>query len=185
MRRRLLLAVLVTAVLGMCWGCGEGAGEKGTKGETGGPDLSGTGGGTAATLGGGKDISGNPADSSGNPVDADLLLERADLVGSVAEFSGDGCSLIPVHSEEAEDGGGLAWSAAEGYEEDTEKIKVSYGLDCTFQIAEVDILTAGASYRAASVEDVKKQTELVLYGTYEKDGSLTAERVYIYRRTEG
>ncbi|MCI9488124.1 MAG: hypothetical protein HFI64_14405 [Lachnospiraceae bacterium] len=181
MRRRLLLAVLVTAVLGMCWGCGrgEGAGGKGAEGETGGFGLSGTGGGSAGTLGAGE------TDSSENPADADLLLERADLVGSAAEFSGDGCSLIPVHSDEAGDGGGLAWSAAEGYEEDAEKIKVFYGPGCTFQIAEVDILTARASYRAASIEDVKKQTELVLYGTYGEDGSLTAERVYIYRRTEG
>ena len=174
MKRRLFLTVLITVLLGMSWGCGKE--RKGTE------TLK-----AAETLGGGgatKEKKKEKKDPEETPTDADRLLDGADLIGTVTEFSGDGCRLIPTHQEEAE-GGGLAWSAAEGYEEEAEKITVSYGKDCSFQIAEVNILTAEASYKAASIEDVKKQTDLVLYGTYEEDGSLTAERVYIYRRTEG
>ncbi|MCI8275639.1 MAG: hypothetical protein HFI66_08520 [Lachnospiraceae bacterium] len=183
MKQRLLLAILLVTLLGIGQGCGgtrEGREKSGDYSENGRDGTEMRGGETR----GGETRGGETAPEE-NPADADLLLEGAGLIGSVTEFSGEGCSLLPVHEEGTDDGGGLAWSAAEGHEADAEKINVSYGPDCIFQIAKVDIITAKATYEPASLEDVKKQTDLVLYGSYGEDGSFLAEKVYVYRRMEG
>ncbi|MCI8550398.1 MAG: hypothetical protein HFI68_07415 [Lachnospiraceae bacterium] len=114
------------------------------------------------------------------PAEADLLWRGAGLSGSVMEFSDGGCSISPTKSE-----GDLAWSAAEGHESEGEIVQVLYSEDCVFRIANVDIITAKASYEPASREDVKKQTSVILYGDYDGDGKFRASRVYIYRGTEG
>lgn len=114
------------------------------------------------------------------PADANLLWEGAGISGTVMEFSEDGCSISPTKSE-----GDLAWSAAEGHESEGEIVQVLYSEDCVFRIANVDIITAKASYEPASREDVKKQTSVILYGDYDGDGKFRASRAYIYRGTEG
>ncbi len=188
MKQRLLLAILLVTLLGIGQGCGgtrEGREKSGDYSENGRDGTEMRGGETRGGETRGGETRGGETAPEENPADADLLLEGAGLIGSVTEFSGEGCSLLPVHEEGTDDGGGLAWSAAEGHEADAEKINVSYGPDCIFQIAKVDIITAKATYEPASLEDVKKQTDLVLYGSYGEDGSFLAEKVYVYRRMEG
>ncbi len=119
-------------------------------------------------------------DREETPEDANLLWQRAGMSGTVMEFTEEGCSISLTESE-----GNLAWGAAEGYESEEEISQVLYSEDCVFWIANVDIITAKASYESASREDVKKQTSVILYGDYDGEGQFKASRVYIYRGTEG
>lgn len=172
MKHKVCAAVLMTAVLGMAWGCGEAKVREGTE--------------HPAVLKESPDDRTKAAGTEAGteyevcPEDADRLWETASLAGTVTEFSGEGCVITPVQSE-----GNLACQAAEGYEDDAEKNEILYGADCSFWIANVDAATARADYEEAGMEDVKKQTSLILVGDWQEDGRLLAEQVYIYRGKGG
>lgn len=113
-----------------------------------------------------------------NPSDADKLFEISNLSGTVTEFSNDGCKLSPTKNS----GDNVSYQAAPGYED--EIVSIGYNSDCIFQIAHIDFHTAAATYEPATVEDVKKQTSLIICGEYDENGVLHASRIFIYR-TEG
>lgn len=124
--------------------------------------------------------SGQPeATRDGNPVDADQLFAECTLSGTVIEFSSDGCTISPTIQD-----GNVAYGAAPGYEDEFEQVRIIYGEACTFQISNVNIVSGSVEYDSASMKDVKKQTDLILYGAYDSEDNLVAERVYIYRSTE-
>ena len=110
-----------------------------------------------------------------NPSDADRLFESSDLQGDVTDFSEDGCTLSPT----IEIGDNIAYQADPGYEDTF--VSVLYHSDCVFQIAYVNHQTATVTYEPAAVEDVKKQTSLILRGEYDEKDVFHASRVYIYR----
>lgn len=110
-----------------------------------------------------------------NPADADKLFEISNLSGTVTEFSEDGCTLSPT----IDSGDNVSYQAAPGYEDTF--VSVVYNSDCTFQIAYVNIQTAAATYEPAAVENVKKQTDLILCGEYDEKDVFHASHVYIYR----
>lgn len=133
----------------------------------------------------------NPVDSSteqggtnqtsGGKNQAEELLNTAALNGSVIEFTDSGCTISPVTTE---DGGQSAVIAAAGYEDEADSVNVQYQDDCVFQIAEVDVASGSADIREASAADIKKQTNLVLFGDYTDTNSLTASKVIIWRYGE-
>lgn len=187
MKRKMILAALVLACLGAVWGCGS-AEEK-------------SGGQTNA---GAKESITDQEESfqeesfqkesfqeesfqnqaevkngqEETPEDANLLWDGVYLTGSVLEFSERGCILSPVHED-----GNVAYGAAAGNEEDGEKVEAFYTEDCRFWIADIDSVTARADYEEVSLETVKKQTNLLLQGAWQEDGSFLADRVYIIRRS--
>ncbi len=110
-----------------------------------------------------------------NPSDGNKLFEISNLEGTVTEFSEDGCKLSPA----IESGDHTLTSAAPGYEDKI--VSVSYNSDCTFQVAHLDYQTSAATYEPATVEDVKKQTSLIICGEYDENDVLHASRVFIYR----
>ncbi len=110
-----------------------------------------------------------------NPADADELFEISNLRGTVTDFSEDGCKLSPTK----EIGDYISYGAAPGYEDTF--VSVIYNSDCTFQIAHLNIQTVAATYEPATVEDVKKQTSLILCGEYDENEVFHASRVFIYR----
>ncbi len=110
-----------------------------------------------------------------NPSDGNKLFEISNLEGTVTEFSEDGCKLSPS----IESGDHTLTSAAPGYEDKI--VSVSYNSDCTFQVAHLDYQTSAATYEPATVEDVKKQTSLIICGEYDENDVLHASRVFIYR----
>ena len=110
-----------------------------------------------------------------NPSSADELFEISNLNGTVTEFTENGCRVSPTR----EDGDGEAVQAAPGYEDIL--ISVVYDSDCTFQIAHTDMKTGAATYESATVEDVKKQTSLIICGEYDDNDVLHANRVFILK----
>ncbi len=110
-----------------------------------------------------------------NPADADKLFEISNLEGTVTEFSDDGCKLSPTKYS----GDNVSYQAAPGYEDTF--VSVVYNSDCTFQIANLSLQTSAATYEPANVEDVKKQTSLILCGEYDENEVFHASRVFIYR----
>ena len=110
-----------------------------------------------------------------NPSDGNKLFEISNLSGTVTEFSDDGCKISPT----IESGDNVAYQAAPGYEDTI--VSVSYNSDCIFQIAHIDFKTAAATYESATVEDVKKQTSLIICGEYDENDVLHANRVFIHR----
>lgn len=110
-----------------------------------------------------------------NPSDGDKLFEISNLNGTVTEFSDDGCKISPT----IENGDNEAYQAAPGFEDTI--VSVSYNSDCIFQIAHIDFKTAAATYESATVEDVKKQTSLIICGEYDENDVLHASRVFIHK----
>lgn len=114
-----------------------------------------------------------------NPQNGDELFEICKLNGTVTEFLDNGCKILPIISE-----GDVAYQAAPGHEDQQEQITVSYAEGCTFQIAYANLQTGKITCEDASVDDIKKQTELVICGEYDSDNTLLANRVFIYRTEE-
>lgn len=111
-----------------------------------------------------------------NPETGDGLFEICKLSGTVVEFSEIGCKITPTHYED-----NLAYEAAPGHENQNDLITVTYSKDCTYQIANVNIQTGKVTYEAASINDLKKQTRLIICGDYDSDNVLYATRIFIYR----
>lgn len=115
-------------------------------------------------------------DGGENSTNLDNLIETASLRGSVADFQDGSFQVIPD-----QDDGQTAISAAEGMESGMESTTVSYGADCTFQIANINSSTGAVELEAATVSDVKKSTSVYVYGETQDDGEIHATKVLITR----
>lgn len=151
---------------------------------------------TLALTGCGAGNAGDTADQAqGNPVNASAekgnsskagesggnaaeLLNGCSLNGSVIEFTDSGCTINPSISE---DGGQTAKIAAAGHEDVGDTVNVQYQEDCVFQTAVVDVASGNAELGGASLFDIKKSTNLVIYGDFTDSHNLAADRVIIWR----
>ena len=111
-----------------------------------------------------------------NSTNLDNLVETASLRGSVADFQDGSFQVVPD-----QDDGQIAKSAAEGMESGMESTTVSYGEDCTFQIANINSSTGAVELEAATASDVKKSTSVYVYGETQDDGEIHATKVLITR----
>ena len=119
-----------------------------------------------------------PEDASdGN--DANSLIFNSDVQGHVVEFSDTGCTVSPTEEEQV-DGGKLVVGAQPGYEEEEKNVNVHYATDCQFQIAKIDIATNKADISDAGISDIKKQTNLLIYGEWSDTHNIEATKVIIY-----
>lgn len=112
-----------------------------------------------------------------NPANGDMLFQISNLNGTVVDFYDDGCKISPTIKE----GENIAYGAAPGYEKEEDMVSVVYDTGCTFQIAHANYQTTEIIYEAASIDDVKKQTSLIICGEYNEDNVLHASRVFILR----
>ena len=112
--------------------------------------------------------------------DAQELLDSAVLIGSVTDFQE---GSFQVMADRTEDNGQTAVGAAPGMESESgmESTTVSYGEDCVFQIANIDINTQAVNLEDASSSDVKKSTSVAVYGETQENGELHAAKVLITR----
>ena len=115
-------------------------------------------------------------DGGENSTNLDNLVETASLRGSVADFQDGSFQVVPD-----QDDGQIAKSAAEGMESGMESTTVSYGEDCTFQIANINSSTGAVELEAATASDVKKSTSVYVYGETQDDGEIHATKVLITR----
>ena len=112
--------------------------------------------------------------------DAQELLDSAVLIGSVTDFQ---VGSFQVMADRTKDNGQTAVSAAPSMESESsmESTTVSYGEDCTFQIADIDSSTGTVDLEDAASSDVKKSTSVAVYGETQENGEIHAEKVLITR----
>lgn len=119
-----------------------------------------------------------PDEDNSNAVgsmDADEIIAASDLQGSVTGFSDNGCTITPVTSSND----GEAAIAADGCEDEAEKINIKYGDNCIFQRAVMSIATGKATVSEAAKADIKKKTSLLLYGSFDDTENFTATKAVI------
>ena len=119
-----------------------------------------------------------PDEDNSNAVgsmDADEMIAASDLQGSVTGFSDNGCTITPVTSSND----GEAAIAADGCEDEAEKINIKYGDNCIFQRAVMSIATGKATVSEAAKADIKKKTSLLLYGNFDDTKNFTATKAVI------
>lgn len=112
-----------------------------------------------------------------NPATGAGIFEISKISGTVTEFFADGCKITPTKYS----GDNEAYEAAAGYEDEQDLVSIVYDTDCTFQVAHISMTTGKATYDDANMDDVKKQTPLIICGEYDEDNILHASRVFIYR----
>lgn len=121
----------------------------------------------------------NENDSYEKSNNADEMLNSANLNGSVLDFSDLGCSVTPV--EIIENGAGSQVSA-DGYENEDNTVTVNYNSDCEFIIATLSGETNSiTSMTNGSASDVKKQSQIFVYGNYVDTYTLNADKIIIAR----
>lgn len=106
------------------------------------------------------------------------LLDEAILNGSVTQFS-DG--IFKVLPEIEKDGGQVVMQAASGYEDTMEQITVRYDENCQFQIAQMDAATGIVQLTQSSASEVKKQTNIAVFGEKQDSGEIWATKILITR----
>ena len=117
----------------------------------------------------------NTASDTGKSV-VDMLSE-ANMVATVVDFSESGCTVIK--GTESEDEQKLA--SAGGDVDDKSKINVVYSNSQSFQLATATVGASDANLEDTGKNELKKQSNVYLYGTYQDDGTFLADKVIIYR----
>ena len=113
-------------------------------------------------------------------VDAESLYASATMRGSVVDFSDESCT---VSAAVTEDDGKTGVIAAPGYESEDTNVVVTYQEGCVVQIATIYTSTGTAELEQASVADIKKQSSVIIYGSFEDTHHVTATKVIICHRT--
>ncbi|EME3531963.1 MULTISPECIES: chitinase [Enterococcus] len=106
------------------------------------------------------------------------ILESANLTGRVLEFTDNGCLLN--QAKEIEGGAGIK-SEAPGMENKDNAVSVTYNPDCEFVIATVSAQSGVTNVTTGSISDVKKQSEVHLYGEFIGTNQFNATKVVIAR----
>lgn len=113
-------------------------------------------------------------------VDADSLYASAAMTGSVVDFSDGGCT---VSAAVTEDDGKTGVVAAPGYENEDTNITVTYQKGCVVQIATIYTSTGIAELEQASIDNIKKQASIIIYGSFEDTHHVSATKIIICHRT--
>ena len=91
------------------------------------------------------------------------ILDSANLIGSVLEFTDNGC--LVNQAKDIEGGAGIKIEAP-GMEKKENAVSVTYNPDCEFVIATVNAQSGVRNVTTGSISDVKKQSEVYLYGEF-------------------
>ena len=118
----------------------------------------------------------NANDSSENKEND--ILESANLIGSVLEFTDNGCSVSQAKETE---GGASLQIEASGLENKDNAVSVTYNPDCEFVIATVSAHSGVTNVTTGSISDVKKQSNVYLYGEFSDTLHFNATKVVIAR----
>ena len=119
----------------------------------------------------------NPIVNSNTNEENDIL-ESANLIGSVLEFTDNGCSVS--QAKEIEGGAGIKSEAA-GLENKDNAVSVTYNPDCEFVIATVNAQSGVRNVTTGSISDVKKQSNVYLYGKFADTSHFNATKVVVAR----
>lgn len=126
-----------------------------------------------------KDTSDENDSNAVGSMDGGEMIAASDLQGSVIEFSDNGCTINSVTTDSDGDGGSTSVIAADGHEDESAKVTIKYGDNCTFQRAVIGIKTGNAAVSVAGKSDIKKKASLLLYGSFDDTENFTAAKVVI------
>ena len=104
------------------------------------------------------------------------ILDSANLIGSVLEFTDNGC--LVNQAKDIEGGAGIKIEAP-GMEKKENAVSVTYNPDCEFVIATVNAQSGVTNVTTGSISDVKKQSEVYLYGEFADTNHFNATKVVI------
>ena len=105
------------------------------------------------------------------------MLNNANITATVIEFSESGCKVI--QGENTEDEAKQAAAGNDGSEGN--QITVVYGDNVKFQLATASAGDSDATLEDSDKSELKKQSNIYLFGTYQEDGTFLADKVIIYR----
>ena len=125
---------------------------------------------------GAKSGSGSETESATEKGTMTELVDSALAHGSVVDFSETGCKITPI-----EDDGESMVVAASPDADSAENIEINYETDCEYQIALSDVATGETTFSTASISDIKKQTNILVYGEKQDSGAILASKVIIWR----
>lgn len=105
----------------------------------------------------------------------------ADLQGSVVEFADNGFQLSAAEIIK-EEGGDVMVQAAPGEENTEDLVTITYSSDVTFEVITMDSASlAEISREAADKQSIKKQTNVLIFGSCQDTYHWTADKVIIMR----
>ncbi len=104
------------------------------------------------------------------------ILESAKMQGAVLEFTDNGC--LVNQAKDIEGGAGIKIEAP-GLENKDNAVSVTYNSDCEFVIATVNAQSGVTNVTTGSISDVKKQSEVYLYGEFADTNHFNATKVVI------
>lgn len=109
------------------------------------------------------------------------FYDGADLEGSVVKFTDNSCFISPSKVEKVGEGETLE-TAAPGSEDLSQLVEITYGENCQFQIITLDMAKqTEASREDTAKEEIKKGTEILVFGSSQDANHWTAEKVAIMR----
>ena len=120
----------------------------------------------------------NEENTNGSSENKGDVLESANLTGRVLEFTDNGCLL---NQAKETDGGASMQMEASGMENKDNAVSVTYNPDCEFVIATVSAQSGVTNVTTGSISDVKKQSEVHLYGEFAGTNQFNATKVVIAR----
>lgn len=130
---------------------------------------------------GGEDVTGSAKLPQDSQQEGGVLYDGADLEGSVVKFTEESCFISPSKTEKAGEGEILE-SAAPGSEDLSQLVEITYGDNCQFQIITLDREAQKEVSREDTVrEEIKKGTDILVFGSSQDAEHWTAERVAIMR----
>lgn len=110
----------------------------------------------------------------------DQLLNDAQLRGSVTATSGATLQVNPV-----EDDGETAVQAVANDEDDQSGVVADIAGGCVFEIATIDTATGDVRTEPTEAAAVKQETDVAIYGDWQKDGHILATKIYLLRYERG
>lgn len=120
----------------------------------------------------------NEENTNGSSENKGDILESANLTGRVLEFTDNGCSISQAKET---DGGASMQIEAPGMENKDNAVSVTYTPECEFVIATVSAQSGVTNVTTGSISDVKKQSEVHLYGEFSDTNHFNATKVVIAR----
>ena len=107
------------------------------------------------------------------------ILDSANLIGDVLEFTDNGC--LVNQAKDIEGGAGIKIEAP-GMENKDNAVSVTYNQDCEFVVATLNKqLGSVTNITTGSISDVKKQSNVYLYGDFADTNHFNATKVVIAR----
>lgn len=124
--------------------------------------------------------SSTPSGQQGGSAMNEAVYEGSVLSGMVMDYTDGEFSVLAIQEETADDGGAIAIMPAPGSEGEDNTTKVTYDADCEFQIVRIDASHEKApEYQDASAGDVKKLTEVIVFGEKLPSGEVQEDKVLI------